>query len=173
MIGDLCYILCYGNNESSIVLIAIVVIIVVIIIINSINNSIDNHKFNKQYESDKNDAISWLNLFAMKSYKHNKIKNNPQWKSLYLEGFSDGKMWGDKFYDDYPRLERFSSTTVDWQEYSEYRFNKYAKDKTDIERICGGDVKMAKFAYDEGRKYGIMKKNGTIDYTIISNYRPS
>jgi hypothetical protein len=124
-----------------------------------VGEKISDAKFSKKYDRRRdllqNEALAILSQLALSNKDFIQIKDNPKWKNWYLKGYRDGVDNGEtEFVKNY---ETQTYDRVPWEVYSEKTFSQLASSDIYIKFECGGDVRLSKLAYDEGRKHGVCR----------------
>ena len=124
------------------------------------NNS--NANFRKKSDRRRNlldsEALDILNTLAISDRDFAQIIENPKWKDWYLKGYHDGVDKGETESAINEKAKPLMYELISWEDYSERRFAHLSSEKVYINIECGGDVRLSKLAYDEGRRNGIRRK---------------
>ncbi len=140
----------------TLIAIGIVVIIVVPVMVKGkISDVKSSKKINRYFDILENEAITILNTLAINNNDFAKIKDNPIWKEWYLKGYRNGVDKGEMemVKNDDGKYER-----IPWEEYSERRFSLLESSELYIRFELGGDARLSKLAYDEGRRNGVRRR---------------
>lgn len=127
-----------------------------------IGEKISDAKFSKKYDRRSNllesEALAILNVLAIKNKDFAQIKDCEKWKDWYLKGYRDGVDNGETESVRNENLKPLMYEKIPWEEYSERRFAQLSSRDIYIKFECGGDVRLSKLAYDEGRRNGVERR---------------
>ena len=146
-----------------------IVIFVPLMIGEKISDAKFSKKFDRRYDLINSEAYTILNQLSLTNPDFAKISQTQNWKEWFRKGYYDGVDDGDKegVWNETVRPREWEN--ISWEEYSERKFTQLASEDIWIKFECGGDVKMAKLAYDEGRRQGIKRRNEKGDSREILN----
>lgn len=154
-----------GNGISGIlgVLTLIVIGIVLVLVVPlMVKEKISDVKYSKKYDRRRNilenEAITKLNTLAINNDDFAQIRNNPKWKDWFLKGYRDGVDNGETEMVKKEDGKPMEYEKIPWEEYSERKFGIFSREEIFIKFECGGDAKLSKLAYDEGRRNGVQRR---------------
>lgn len=126
-------------------------------------------KFDRRYDLINSEAYTVLSRLSLTNPDFAKINQTQNWKEWFRKGYYDGVDNGEKegVWNESVRPREWEK--ISWEEYSERKFTHLASQDIWIKFECGGDAKMAKLAYDEGRRQGIERRNKKGDSREILN----
>ena len=135
------------------------IIFLPLIIGEKISDAKFSKKFDRRYNLINTEAYTVLNMLALNNPDFAKIKETQNWKEWFRKGFYEGVDNGEKEGVWNESVKPREWEKINWKEYSERKFAQLSSQDIWVKIECGGDISMAKLAYDEGRRRGIERRN--------------
>lgn len=138
-----------------------------------IGDKISDAKFSKKYDRRSNllksEALSILNVLAIRNKDFAQIKESEKWKDWFLKGYRDGVDNGETECVKNENIKPLMYEKIPWEEYSVRKFTHLSSSDIYIKFECGGDARLSKLAYDEGRRNGVERRNKRGDLREMLN----